>query len=163
MKWNHSHKVANSNTIPLFLFFRLGPTLVKSSFSSVQINNHASYCGQQVIYWPLVGGQFVPRPKNSHHILHHTLNNGLDYMFLIFSQILSDFHSREKLTHTKMSNISKFWFLIDNIDQHITTQILSNSKIEILKKYSAFVVCRLDTWHFFHTSSTQCPIFLGIL
>ena len=37
--------------------------------------NCVTSCGQEVIYWPFVGGQFVPRPKNSYYILHHTLDN----------------------------------------------------------------------------------------
>ena len=37
--------------------------------------NCVTSCRQEVIYWPFVGGQFVPRPKNSYYILHHTLDN----------------------------------------------------------------------------------------
>ena len=50
------HQNFNPSIIPykfglIFMGMALGPTLViKSSFSLVQTNNHASYFGQQVIY-----------------------------------------------------------------------------------------------------------------
>ena len=57
--------------------------------------------------------------------------------------IFSDFLSRKKLTQ-------KTWAILQNFNSWMIKltkiQILPNSKIEILKNYSAFVVCRFLLW-----------------